>query len=455
VALVLVFLLALPAVTTRIYASDEVQYFAYLRSLWFDRDVSFENEYQHFYDTGVVRNALFHETFLERTTDTGLRLNFGTIGSALLWAPFYAVADVAVASGLAAPAARDGYSAPYIAAVCYGSACYGLLALLLSWGAATRVLAAAGLEPRRAGWSAWAIWLGTPLAFYMYVAPVYSHATSAFAVALFVWTWIRVRESWTTRGLIALGALAALMTMVREQDAFVVVGPAIDLAWTMIVERRWGLVARAAAGAAAGALTFVPQALAYLALNGRISPSAVTSRKMDWSSPHGLDVLISPEHGFFVWTPLAVLALAGLFLLLRRRASVRVALSLAAIAAFQAYVTGAVQSWTLAGAFGQRRFVALTVVLVIGFAAMLSVVRSRRATIAMAAVTGLCLWWNLGLVAQFGAGLMDRQRLEPAKNAYNTFITVPQRLPGLAWRYAFARQSFYKTPPADDRREPR
>jgi hypothetical protein len=59
------------AVTTRIYASDEVQYFAYLRSLWFDRDVSFENEYQHFYDAGIARSQNFHETFLERTTETG------------------------------------------------------------------------------------------------------------------------------------------------------------------------------------------------------------------------------------------------------------------------------------------------------------------------------------------------------------------------------------------------
>jgi hypothetical protein len=42
--LVLAFVLSLPAVTPRIYASDEVQYFAYLRSLWFDGDGSFENE---------------------------------------------------------------------------------------------------------------------------------------------------------------------------------------------------------------------------------------------------------------------------------------------------------------------------------------------------------------------------------------------------------------------------
>ena len=39
--------------------------------------------------------------------------------------------------------------------------------------------------------------------------------------------------------------------------------------------------------------------------------------------------------------------------------------------ASQVYVAGSVASWTVAGAFGQRRFVCLTVVLVIGLAALL------------------------------------------------------------------------------------
>ena len=48
--LTLLFLISLPAVTTRLYASDEIEYFAYLRSLYFDRDLSFDNEYRYFYD---------------------------------------------------------------------------------------------------------------------------------------------------------------------------------------------------------------------------------------------------------------------------------------------------------------------------------------------------------------------------------------------------------------------
>ena len=40
--LLALFALSLPAVTARLYSSDEVEYFSYLRSLWFDHDVSFD-----------------------------------------------------------------------------------------------------------------------------------------------------------------------------------------------------------------------------------------------------------------------------------------------------------------------------------------------------------------------------------------------------------------------------
>src|SRR5215813_4088101 len=94
--LVCLFLLSLPAVTPRIYSSDEVQYFAFLRSAAFDHDLSFDNEYRYFYDRGIARAYGFHHTFLELTTPTGLRNNFAPVGSAILWAPMYAVADLGV-----------------------------------------------------------------------------------------------------------------------------------------------------------------------------------------------------------------------------------------------------------------------------------------------------------------------------------------------------------------------
>ncbi len=450
--LVLLFLIGLPAVTCRIYASDEVQYFAYLRSLWFDHDVSFQNEYQYFYDAGIAASPGFHETFLENQTETGRRVNFGTIGCALLWAPFYAVGDLVARAEHAAgrPVAADGFSRPYVAAVSYGSALYGLVAVLLSAAIVRQIGRGWPALAREDSVAALAVWFGTPLLFYMYIAPPMSHATSAFSVAIFLYAWQRVRERWSVGGMMLLGVLAALMAMVREQDAFVAAGPAVDFAWTVLTERNGNARARlaaAAAGVGAGALAFTPQALAYEALNGHLGPSHLVARKMSWSAPHALEVLASPAHGLFWWTPLAAVALAGLLILLRRlQPGARViAVALLVVVALQVYVAGSVESWTVAGAFGQRRFVSLTPVLVVGLAAVLAAGREwrwPRAIVTLAVVAGV--WWNVSLIVQFGAGLMDRQRLEPARIAYNTFVLVPRALPGLAWRYVTDRTSFYE-----------
>jgi hypothetical protein len=179
---------------------------------------------------------------------------------------------------------------------------------------------------------------------------------------------------------------------------------------------------------------------------------------MSWTAPHALDVLASPTHGFLMWTPLALLALIGLAWLPgtapRTRAIGIVTVSLALAVACQIYVAGSVESWTVAGAFGQRRFVALSPILVIGLASCLSGVGLQvRRLVAVAVV--VLVWWNLGLVVQFGAGLMNRQRLEPTQIAYNSFVVLPVRLPELAWRYVFDRTSFYERNERRDDREGR
>ncbi len=466
--LLALFLLSLPAVTLRLYASDEVQYFSYLRSLWFDRDISFDNEYRHFYEAGVARTALFSKTYIEPATETGRRRNFASIGSALLWAPFYAVADAAarVARALGSEVPADGYSKPYVAAVCLASALYGFLALLFSMRLA-RMLTGAGLA------AALAIWLGTPILFYMYVAPAFAHATSAFAVALFVSVWLHVRHRWTPAGVASLAAAGALMTMVREQDAFLVAGPAVDFliarrsafAGVRAAEKRQlalGSIALVGLAAVTFLVVLTPQLLAYQALNGRFGPSPLVGRKMTWWSPHALQVLLSPEHGFLVWTPLAALAIGGLVLLVlsahrpdgsAAEGSRQTAAGLLVMTAASIYVTGSVESWTAAGAFGQRRFVSLTPVLTVGLAAVFAhlgpmnrtAARRRLAAAALAAAAAVSVWWNLALIAQFGARMMDRQRLELARNAHAAFVTLPVAGPRLVYRYLFDRQSFYET----------
>jgi len=437
-------IVTLPAVTTRIYASDEVQYFAFLRSLAFDGDLSFQNEYQHFYDAGAGGTG-FHETFLaERFTAAGRRINFGTIGPALLWAPFYGVGHL-VAGLTGAP--QDGYSAPYVSAVAYGSTIYGWLAIGLSALIAQR-LVGRGLSP------AIAVVIGTPLIFYMYVAPPFSHACATFAVALFLWVWLRVRDRWSLPGVIALGLTGGLMGTMRDQTVLFLIPPAIDfLRWTLwsrVPQSSGDGIRLALAGTLATIFAYSPHLLASRAINGYVGPHESVGNKMSWTSPHFFEVLISPHHGWLAWTPLAVLALAGLVALATGRTRARqtdaawIGVCALVMVLLQVYINGAVESWTVAGAFGQRRFVELTPLLVLGLAAVLTTdLQPRRLTWV---VIGLCVWWNLGLLLQFGTHRMDRQGLTLGDNARVTFIELPLEAPTLLWRYLTNRDSFYRQP---------
>jgi hypothetical protein len=56
------------------------------------------------------------------------------------------------------------------------------------------------------------------------------------------------------------------------------------------------------------------------------------------------------------------------------------------------------------------------------------------------------VWWNLGLLMQFGTHRMDRMGLRLGDNAWQTFVELPRDAPSLAWRYFTDRNSFYRQP---------
>ena len=440
--LVLVFLFTLPLVTPRLRASDEIEYFVYLRSAVFDRDLSFGNDYQHFYDQDPHSLGLFKKTFLDmREPLTGRHINFGPIGSAVLWAPFYLLVHlgVRICGGVA-----DGYSPPYIAAVCYASALYALLGALLIHDTLRRQ---GGFAEPAASWSPAALWLATPVLYYATLAPGFSHAASLFAVSLLLWLWLRARQQEGRQaiwGWVLTGAIGGLCALVREQDGLFLVAPALDLAFTTAARRAWkeGLL-RGAALAAAAILVFLPQLAVYKVLTGAYAPSKMVSGKMDYSSPHFLEVLFDPGHGLFVWSPLLLVAAAGLALAIRRGPP-RVPALLAIAFLLQVWVCGALYTWQQAGAFGARRFVATTPVFAWGLATVLALLFRHLKRVSVAALLAVFTWWNVSLMVQFGLRLMERQRLEWPKVAVNQVTEVPPRLARAAFLFFTDRERLVK-----------
>jgi len=409
--LIALFVLTLPLVTPKIRGADEIEYFSYLRSLVFDHDLEFGDEYQHFYDQDRSGLAGFKTTFLDlREPQTGRHINFAPLGAGLLWAPFFLLAHggVLLLRAVGGGVAADGYSKPYVAAVCYASALYGFGGLLLTHAALRRW---GGVTDLQATVSVVALWFGTPLFYYMTIAPGFSHATSVFTIGALVYLSLRVAErgSYGLGEAALLGAAGGLAALVREQDLLYLVIPGLLFAAHAGARREVvrPVLALLTMGATA-VLTFVPQLLAYHGVNGAWGPSKMVTRKMTWTSPHFFAVLLDPGHGLLIWTPLLLLAIAGLLLALgaKRRAW---AWGLLLAFGLQVWINGCLESWTQAGAFGSRRFVSATPVLAFGLATLVVFAGRHRMRMGTVLALTVSVWWNLSLMVQFGLRLMDRQ----------------------------------------------
>lgn len=455
VILIALYLCSLPLVAHRMTASDAIEYYVYDRSVYFDHDLDFTNDYQGFYDRNPTSLAKFKEGFIDKRNPSGNAINNGPCGSAILWAPFFIAGDIAARALRAAGAnvATDGYSQPYIRAVSLGAAIYAGIALLLTYR-----LARAITNRTAAFWASLVVWLGTPALFYSHLAPTYAHATSWFASAAFLTVWYRTRGRRSWLGWMALGALGGLVAMIREQDAAILLVPAVDAACILLprLRRSTGETMRDLGRTLAGGLVmgavaivaFTPQLAVYKRLNGAFRPSSEVSDKLHWTAPNALRVLFSPAHGLFFWTPILLVAAFGICLLIRRDAALGAAL--AGLFLVTVYLNGAFQTWTTAGAFGARRFIVCSPVFAVGLAEVFRLGAERRRADDrfvvpwVPAIALLAILWNGGLIIQFVKQYMDRQQLEWPLVLVNQFTVVPRHFVGDIWRLIRAPGSFYQ-----------
>lgn len=465
-ALVLVFLALLPLSTPRIYATDEVQYYAYLRSVYFDRDLDFRNEYQYFAAVGrangdeAVFNALLRDNPADPPVnpETGKLRNVAPVGSALMWSPGFVLADLGVRAArlLGTDVSADGYAKPYILSVCLTSAFYALLGLLLTYRLARRFASTFA-----AALATVTVWLATPLVFYTYIAMPWSHATAFFLFALFLTLWLHgddrpLAERFAQRPAgtwMLLGLVGGLMTITREQLGLLLIIPAVEglVAYARFLRaQRWVEIGKLLANHVVFLLAFglalTPQLVAYQVLNGRLGPSSTVAGKLDFTSPNFFNTLLDPAHGAFLWSPVLVLGLLGLFWLARRDGLLAALLGLGFVA--ETYINGAFgTTWHLSGSFGFRRLIECTPIFVLGLAALLDWLKIRTGHWPLVLGALALIYWNIGLIAQwvvvrepegFRKGLIWEGML------YYQFVEVPRQVIDKAYYLLFDRCQLLK-----------
>lgn len=422
--LCLIFILSLILLTPRLYSGDEIQYFAYLRSVWKDADLHFQNEYQWLYNRAPAKQENFKKAFIDRLNNTGYARNDAPIGCAILWAPFFAAADLFVKVTGSYPA--DGYTFPYIFAICFASAVYGFAGFLLQYQVARKYFGS-----RDSFWAVVTLWFGAHAVFYMYVTPPMSHATSIFTTSLFLFYWLRIRDRNSVSSWFFLGAIGGLAALVRWQDASFFLIPLLD---------RNGLRAKAAVLAGA-ILLFLPQLYVWNVLNGELNPYSTGNLKgkFFWYGKYFVPVLFSTYHGLFIWTPVIALCLIGFYYLIKTN---RIFWLPVLVALFQLYSIMCLDTWQGGAGFGLRYVMSCSAVFTLGLAALY---HQWARKMLVPAVSLFFIVWNLFMVVQASTGMIPRDgHFQLSKMLRNQVVEVPGKIGDIASRYLFNRSSFYE-----------
>jgi hypothetical protein len=455
--LLLLFFLSLPFLNPWV-RGDGVGYYAFVRAPLIEHSFDFTKDYQ--YANESFRGPRLDENNQPRSafrTPTGHLDNHFTVGPAILWTPFLllAHAGVLLARALGSSVAADGFSAPYRITMALATAIYSFLGLLLSFRLARQYV-----NERWALLATLAIWWASSLPVYMYFNPSWSHAHSAFAVALFLWYWHETRSSRSLAQWLVLAAIAGLMLNVYYANAMVLAIPAIEAlrqyrsafrhraapAETSAIPRVPGLLLRHFLFAATLLVCLLPTFISRYVVYGSPFESAyIPLRDWLWSSPVFFSVLFSSNHGLFSWTPILLLALAGLFLFSRREPRVGVPL-LAAFFAFYFFIS-CYPDWAGISSYGNRFFVSLTSFFILGLAVFFDraaqLFRSPRAAHAAAlALLAAASLWNVGLMFQWGSHLIPaRGPVSFSEIIRNQFLVVPGQLSADFQRYFFKRKA--------------
>ncbi len=433
--LILVFVLTLPLSNPWV-RGDGVGYYAYVRSLLIEKHLDFEKDWKHGNESFVMGRLDSGGRILpDQYTSTGHLANLWSIGPSLLWAPFLIVthAGVLISDRFGAHIPADGFSAPYLIAMAVATSIYGFLGMWISF-----CVARTYFEEKWAFLATIGIWWATSLPVYMYFNPSWSHAHSVFAVALFLWYWHRTRESRTVRQWILLGLISGLMVNVYYPNGIFLLIPLLEAfsaywrAWTSRLTRNTE-IPRFLVQHLVYVAVFVVSLLPTLVSRRIIFGAALRTGYMPaatwkWSSPALWSVLWSADHGLLSWTPILVAALFGLLLFRKTDRPFATKLIVTSVA-FYALIAF-YPDWDGLSSFGNRFFISLTPVFVLGLAALFDSVshgwQGHKAVAIAAVLTSLLIVWNLGLIYQWGTHLIPaRGPISWRTAAYNQVAVVP------------------------------
>jgi hypothetical protein len=374
--------------------SDALGYYAYLPAALLDHDLTMQTRMQLL---GEPVPGTYH------VPETGQLLNKYPIGVALLTLPFFVVGHVL---SIVFGQPLDGHAPLYQMVAGLAGPVYAVLGL---------VLLERLLRREVPHWIALVtlvcILPGTNLYNYATLDASYSHAFSFFLITLLLYLVPLWYERPTLARTCGLALVCGLIVLVRNTNgiAWLFVPLYGVTTWAAAGERlRWLWHRRGRVLLAAGLvlLLLLPQLFYWHAMSGRWLLNAYGSEGLHyWRKPQIWGVLFGIQRGLFVWSPVLLLSLPGLWLMLQRRHPLIVPLLLVLLLVL--YITASWHDQSYGAAYGPRVLVDWLALLALPLALWLASLRGRVLRGAALALCCLLVMLSVGQTYKYWQGIVD------------------------------------------------
>ena len=328
----------------RVIQHDVTSYYSYLPAVFVygDPAVHFADEYPE-------------ESIWVTTLDDGSRFLRMTSGCAIMWLPFF-LPTWLVSSFFDHGEAAPGYTIEFHFMISLAAVLYLLWGLYLLYKA-LRTQVNGGM----AMLVATTLYLASNLYYYTHIAPGMSHVYSFFLVSVFLYGWWAANH-WKKRNrLLLLGLSAGMVVLIRPTNVVILM---IPFAWEWMIHGRQSIKRLRENGflpadllvlLGAALLPVLPQLIYWKVTTGQWITYSYTDEGFFWGGKHLLDGLLSYRKGWLIYSPVFLIALAGL-IVARSRFRKHMAAITAGLLLFS-YVTYSWWCWWYGGGFGARPFI--------------------------------------------------------------------------------------------------
>lgn len=372
-----IFLLHFAVVGQAVYG-DGIYYWSYTRSLSLDHDLNFANELSHRYNPKHNNTSEDEEVAKDLPkTSSGRVFNKYPPVAPILWIPFFIIADILITiiQSFSIQVSKNGYSDLYQILVGLGnisfivSGIYFLQKFLTIYSKnGTKFISLICLL----------LLFATDLLFYGSIDVINSHPVAFFLSTLFFYCWFKTNKNRSSSKWFLLGILGGLLGATRTLDSLILILPIIYELFQKSKQKKLKIVKylkQSFIFIIGSVIGFSPQLIAWYSLNSTIGkdPYLGSGTELNFLTPHILGLIFNFKTGFLFYSPLLLIALAGMFFVYKKNRTL--GLSLSIILLFYYYLIASWNGWHQGESYGMRMFISLFPIFALGLLEVVLAVR--------------------------------------------------------------------------------